>query len=222
MKITTASSIFVSLMVASTASLAASGGFSCERIKEKGVRESCIKERVQDRAKNTETLKLVAVEKEKAAEREKEQLAIAEAKRATDEFVNKSKQLITQDLKDPDSAKFTNLVIAQGKGQKLLCGSVNAKNSYGGYVGAKKFYVLWSDTTPGKHVTYTEGDEVARASARIDELSKVGRSSGLSAQIAAAQEGDRVLANARVELAQNQRVLSEQCIASPNIITVLD
>ena len=220
MKKTTALPLFTALMVVSTVSLAAPGGFSCERIKEKNVREACVKERSQEQVKNAENLRKAAAEKEQAAEREKEQLAIAEEKKVTDEFVSKSKQLITQNLKDPDSAKFTNMVIAQGQGQKLLCGSINAKNSYGGYVGAKKFYVLWNDGAPGQPVAYTEGDEVARANARMDELMKVGRSAGLSAQIAAAQEGDRVLANARKELAQNQKVLSEQCTASASSTTV--
>jgi hypothetical protein len=43
-------------------------------------------------------------------------------------------------LKDPESARFTGLVIAPGKG--LVCGWVNAKNSYGGYVGYQPFFVM--------------------------------------------------------------------------------
>lgn len=42
-------------------------------------------------------------------------------------------------LKDPDSAKFQNLRIADFDGGKVVYGEINAKNSYGGYVGYKRF-----------------------------------------------------------------------------------
>lgn len=42
-------------------------------------------------------------------------------------------------LKDPESARFRNLRIVDYKGGKLICGEVNAKNSYGGYVGFAPF-----------------------------------------------------------------------------------
>lgn len=44
-----------------------------------------------------------------------------------------------KNLKDPDSAKFQNLRIADYEGGKVVCGELNAKNSYGGYVGFKRF-----------------------------------------------------------------------------------
>jgi hypothetical protein len=43
-------------------------------------------------------------------------------------------------LKDPDSAKISNVKIsADGK---TVCGLVNAKNSFGGYTGDSVFYVM--------------------------------------------------------------------------------
>ena len=59
----------------------------------------------------------------------------------------KSKQMVLDKLKDPESAKFRNQKIIDFKGGKLLCGEVNAKNSYGGYVGfapymASRDYVI--------------------------------------------------------------------------------
>lgn len=42
-------------------------------------------------------------------------------------------------MKDPDSVKFQNLRIAYYDGGKVVCGEVNAKNSYGADVGYKKF-----------------------------------------------------------------------------------
>lgn len=61
-------------------------------------------------------------------------------------FAAKAKQALTKDLKDPDSAKFRNTyVYRDGDGKKLaLCGEINAKNSYGAYVGFRKFHVTHS------------------------------------------------------------------------------
>lgn len=48
-------------------------------------------------------------------------------------------------LKDPDSAKFDGVRVlsfkAMGKAVEMTCGNLNAKNSYGGYVGTKPFWV---------------------------------------------------------------------------------
>ncbi len=50
-------------------------------------------------------------------------------------------------LKDPDSAKFQNLRVADFDGGKVVCGEINAKNSYGGYVGYKRFVAGTSAAT---------------------------------------------------------------------------
>lgn len=57
----------------------------------------------------------------------------------TGDFVSKAKATVTNRFKDPDSAKFRNLFISD-KGVTTLCGEVNAKNSYGAYVGFRRFY----------------------------------------------------------------------------------
>ena len=64
-----------------------------------------------------------------------------------DVVVEKSKQMVLSKLKDPESARFRNQKIIEFRGGKLLCGEVNAKNSYGGYVGflpymASRGYVI--------------------------------------------------------------------------------
>ncbi|MFW1945771.1 hypothetical protein ACG93R_19995 [Acinetobacter guillouiae] len=46
---------------------------------------------------------------------------------------NKIEKLVKDQLKDPQTAEFKNV---KGK-----CGEVNAKNSYGGYIGYKRFVV---------------------------------------------------------------------------------
>jgi hypothetical protein len=42
-------------------------------------------------------------------------------------------------LKDPESARFHDLVVARFSGAPVVCGHVNAKNSFGGYSGKKAF-----------------------------------------------------------------------------------
>lgn len=52
-------------------------------------------------------------------------------------LIEKSKKQVLNQLKDPDSAKFRNVF---AKDKTLVCGEVNAKNSYGGYNGFTFFY----------------------------------------------------------------------------------
>ncbi len=42
-------------------------------------------------------------------------------------------------LKDPESAKFGELAAVKYPNGVIVCGSVNAKNSFGGYAGASPF-----------------------------------------------------------------------------------
>jgi hypothetical protein len=57
--------------------------------------------------------------------------------------VQKGKELVARNFKDPASAQWRSLYLMNGT---TLCGEVNAKNSYGGYVGFRAFYV---DTVTG-------------------------------------------------------------------------
>lgn len=52
------------------------------------------------------------------------------------------RNIVRQSLKDPDSAKFSESIATSRKGNNLVgCGSVNSKNSFGGYVGDTRFMV---------------------------------------------------------------------------------
>jgi hypothetical protein len=58
--------------------------------------------------------------------------------------VEKAKQKIADDLRDPDSAKFRKLFVSSFTNDKgvtyfYLCGEINAKNAMGGYVGYRNF-----------------------------------------------------------------------------------
>jgi hypothetical protein len=50
------------------------------------------------------------------------------------------KTAVLNSLKDPDSARFRNTSVNGA----TYCGEVNAKNSYGGYVGFKRFVAIGS------------------------------------------------------------------------------
>lgn len=71
--------------------------------------------------------------------------AILLALTATTTFANQNainivKSTIKSSLKDPDSATFKDMkVVTNSKGEQSICGSYNAKNSYGGYVGYQEF-----------------------------------------------------------------------------------
>ena len=58
-----------------------------------------------------------------------------------------SQDAVKKGLKDPDSAKFQNLRLTDYGNGKVVCGEVNAKNSYGGYVGHKRFVAGTSSAT---------------------------------------------------------------------------
>lgn len=53
-----------------------------------------------------------------------------------------TKRLITKDFKDPESARFRSVQGYRLSNRELaVCGEVNGRNSYGAYVGYKKFYI---------------------------------------------------------------------------------
>ncbi|NTU73942.1 hypothetical protein HGB07_07350 [Candidatus Roizmanbacteria bacterium] len=54
-------------------------------------------------------------------------------------LIEKAKDAIREKLKDPESAQFRNVRVG-AEDFKPVRGEVNAKNSYGGYIGYDKFY----------------------------------------------------------------------------------
>lgn len=63
---------------------------------------------------------------------------------------------VEERLKDPDSAKFDVLYTSEKAGIVVVCGTVNAKNGFGGYAGEEEFIfagqaaVLQSDLPPAQ------------------------------------------------------------------------
>lgn len=60
-------------------------------------------------------------------------------KNGEEKTIAAAKAVVKQSLKDPDSAKFQNVRVVDYNDGKVVCGEVNAKNSYGGYVGYASF-----------------------------------------------------------------------------------
>lgn len=54
------------------------------------------------------------------------------------ELIKASQEAVREQMKDPESARFRNMKVYD----ITVCGEVNAKNSYGGYNGFKRFFVL--------------------------------------------------------------------------------
>ena len=61
------------------------------------------------------------------------------AKETPQQIVEKGKKTIADILKDPESAQFRKVRLVQYLDGAVVCGEINAKNSYGGYVGFSDF-----------------------------------------------------------------------------------
>lgn len=90
------------------------------------------------------------------------------------EQIAKIKSAVSEGLKDPDSAKFPDQFVATKEGNNItVCGYVNAKNSYGGYVGKKPFHVL-GFASSGLFVPISVGGDDLSQTATIDMCRKSG------------------------------------------------
>jgi outer membrane murein-binding lipoprotein Lpp len=73
--------------------------------------------------------------------------------------ISSAKAAVVRLLKDPDSAQFRDVAIVKSKAYTAVCGEINAKNGFGGYVGFQPFYAL-SDG----QVAIATSDDVSAAS----------------------------------------------------------
>lgn len=79
--------------------------------------------------------------------------------------IDKAQDMIASTLKDPSSAKFTGVRMAGEKTagdlhDGYLCGSVNSKNSFGGYTGPIRFVAKFQ---------YTKGGRVEVSNIQLEE-----------------------------------------------------
>ena len=55
--------------------------------------------------------------------------------------IEQAQELVRDNLRDPESARFRNVQAGRLDGEDVVCGLVNAKNAYGGYAGFHAFLV---------------------------------------------------------------------------------
>lgn len=118
-------------------------------------------------------------EREEAQAKVEQNRLVAETKASVMAEVDRMKIKLTESFKDPDSAQFRN-VVAYGNANPLniaaMCGAVNAKNSYGAYIGFKRFFLMGeyleiestktASTIDRLWPTTCEGEEVYRQDAK--------------------------------------------------------
>jgi hypothetical protein len=75
------------------------------------------------------------------------------------EITKSLRNFLVTDFKDPSSPQFRNVVLRQSKDKVsfYLCGEVNGKNSYGGYIGFRRFVVNYR--TDGKLNTSSQVEQ---------------------------------------------------------------
>jgi len=88
--------------------------------------------------KKAQELANAEMKKAKEADDAAKQAARAERQK-WDNAVWRAKEAVTAALKDPDSAQFGEVVAVSNDGTPVVCGSVNAKNSFGGFTGEQSF-----------------------------------------------------------------------------------
>lgn len=84
---------------------------------------------------------LLAEEESKRVATVDHQQSAVDNQRARDSLLLvKGQESVRSALKDPESAKFGQIYLNKNKdGLSAVCGEVNSKNSYGGYVGPQRF-----------------------------------------------------------------------------------
>ncbi len=88
-------------------------------------------------------------------------LAVAGAAAAKASVIEDAKAAVREKLRDPDSAKFTNVTQRRAPNVRgdlvdVVCGEVNAKNGFGGYSGRIPFAYF----PDGRRAYLGQGDEV--------------------------------------------------------------
>jgi hypothetical protein len=76
-------------------------------------------------------------------------------------LITKARFAVRSALKDPESARFSAMNIARNGA--VVCGVINAKNSFGGYVGKQMFaYLVKIDEVVMENPTMSPSDQLER------------------------------------------------------------
>jgi hypothetical protein len=141
---------YLTLVLISAGTLA--GGLEdCVKIKNNAARLACYDKKTKERSTEVDA-------KPDQPKSEKDTIVLA---------VDKLKSEMASTLKDPDSVKFRGLTAyklyeTSSSKADVLCGEVNAKNSYGGYSGFKRFVKVSNSVklvVPGTSYQFSGGIE---------------------------------------------------------------
>lgn len=121
-------------------------------------KERAEKKRIADQEKAEAAAR--AAQAERVAQRDAEKAAELKKQKSSfdaGQWIARNQSLIKQRLRDPDSARFDRTHVSWKSGSPVVCGYVNAKNAFGGYVGRARFIaageaiqVLESDMAAGE------------------------------------------------------------------------
>ena len=88
-----------------------------------------------------------------------------------DPKIAQAKEAVGRELKDPGSAQYRDIEVYDG----VVCGQVNAKNSYGGYVGFQPFLTVRSTAAIGGDESTVESIRLAGAIRRACMTASIGQ-----------------------------------------------
>lgn len=108
-----------------------------EREKKQKVAQIAAEKLEQEQAKLAEDREIQYQKQKKEQEAHQAEQTKKSSKEADEKKIEDLKKIIGTTLKDPDSSQFRGLFLNSSK--TALCGEINAKNSYGGYVGFRPF-----------------------------------------------------------------------------------
>jgi hypothetical protein len=91
--------------------------------------------------------------------------AVSPADKAVEDAKQRGKQLLLDEMTDPDSTKFRNVFLSSN-GQ-AVCGEYNSKNQQGGYAGFTYFFAIPSTGGVGTLANYRARRQDASDFARV-------------------------------------------------------
>jgi hypothetical protein len=94
------------------------------------------------------------LQNDETAERDKDDESVNAAK-----YIYHHEQRIKDQLKDRDSAEFRGVYVSKASGHPVVCGYVNAKNSFGGYSGFQRFISAGTIQVLASNMTQEEMDK---------------------------------------------------------------
>ncbi|EPG4500477.1 TPA: hypothetical protein R4Y11_001813 [Citrobacter freundii] len=135
--------------------------------------------------------------------------------------IGSAQSAIKNQMKDPDSTNFKSVrEITNSQGGRFVCGEVNSKNSYGGYVGFKTFaYQRGRAVIDGSFSTPDDYEFLALSGCAGPDVEKVAlanKQAKIGCQISWEQITDVVLFNKSAEVSADNAIAKIK-LKNPNL-----